>query len=302
MRIQVVANPIAGHGRAGGAAQQLAARLTARGHEVECRLTRRRGDARTWAGEAEGRADCLVVAGGDGTLNEAVNGLADPARTPIASLPVGNANNLARELGIPRRLDAFVALLEARPVRRVDLGLVDGQRFVTVVSAGFDAQVTETVRRRRVGTLGYAGYLPAIWRTWRHYQEPALAVRVDGGEPLAGALVVVSNVRHYGGLFRVTERARCDSGHLDLCLLRRARSAHLVGAVAAAFLGRVSHLPGAVQLTGRQVHIDAREPVAVQVDGDHWGTTPVGLEVRPAALALVAPGGVDAPGPSAPPP
>jgi YegS/Rv2252/BmrU family lipid kinase len=230
-----------------------------------------------------------VIVGGDGTLNEAVNGLPDPGAVPLVHLAVGTANMLARDLRLPRRPRAVAALVERGDPRRIDLGRANGRGFLMNASCGFDAMVTETIRARRSGALGFHAYPLPILRTLRRYREPRLEVRLDGGEPVAAALVIVSNLRNYGGLFVAADRARCDSGHLDVVLCRRARRRDLVRYLAAALLRRVSRLEGVAYRSASRITIDAQEPVAVQIDGDHAGTTPLEIEVEPAAVPIVAP-------------
>jgi YegS/Rv2252/BmrU family lipid kinase len=288
VRILVIGNPAAGAGRARRRAEALVRLLEERGHEVEWFLTAKPGDARRRAAEREGEVDCIVVAGGDGTLNEVLNGLADPRGTPLVPMALGTANMLARELAIPRAPAALAALIDAHPLRRIDMGRIDGMRFLGVVGVGFDAMVTEAVRRRRHGRLGFRGYVLPILRTLARYRPPRLAVRLDGGAPIECGFAVVGNLHCYGGIMRVPADARCDSGHLDVCLFRRARRVDLVRYVWPAFRGTLASLPQVVARPATRIEIDADEAVPVEVDGDAWGTTPIRIEVEPRAVPIVA--------------
>lgn len=289
MKVLVIGNPVAGRGAAGRRVGELVRELERRGHEVEWLLTGQAGEARRGAREAEGRVDCMVVAGGDGTLHEVVNGLADPARTPLGQLPLGTANLLAHELDLPRDPRALADLVERGETRRVDLGTLGAERFLLLVSSGFDAMVAERVRRARNGRLGYRGYVLPLLRALASYREPRLRVRLDGCEVLEGALVVASNIRNYGGLFRVADRARCDSGHLDVCVFESASRLELPLYLAAAALGRVSGLRSVAYRTARRVEIESETPVAVEVDGDAFGTTPVELALAGPRVPILAP-------------
>jgi YegS/Rv2252/BmrU family lipid kinase len=289
MKVLVIVNPVAGRGRAARGAERVARLLEARGHHVERLATRGAGDAARGAREREGAVGCFVVGGGDGTLSEVVNGLADPSRTPLLPVPTGTANNLARDLGIPRRDESLAQLVETGAVRRVDLGRVGGRRFLTTVSSGFDALVTEVVKRSRATRLGYRGYPRAILSALAAYRPPELVVQIDDAEPMRGALVVVSNVRRYGGLFVVTDRARCDSGHLDVCLARRATRRDLFYYGIAAALRRLDRVGTLEFRTGRRIRIEASRPAPVEVDGDYWGTTPVAIEVEPRVVPVLCP-------------
>ncbi len=263
----------------------------ARGHAVECFSTRNPQEAgeRVRQRESEGDLDRIVVAGGDGTVNDVLNGLEDPSRVPLAHLAFGTANMLARELRIPRDPGALAALVERGACRRLDLGRAGSRRFLLVASSGFDAMVTRAVSRARRGTLGYPGYARPILHALRHYRAPQLRVSVDGAEPLSGALAVVSNIRNYGGIFSVADRARPDSGVLDVCVFSGERVGDLLRYAFAAGTRRVSRLPDVTYRTGRRIVIEAREPTAVQIDGDYRGTTPLTIEVEPSVVPILTP-------------
>ena len=289
LKVLVIANPAAGSGRRRERSARLVRALEARGHAVEFYATRTRGDAGRHVAEREGSVDRIVAAGGDGTLNEIVNGLVDPAATPIAPLALGTANMLAGALGVPRDPEALAAVVEGDTVRRIDLGRVGATRFIGVVGVGFDAVVTEEVRAVRRGSLGYAGYALPILRALRRYRVPRLALRLDGGEPIEGGFAIVGNLPNYGGLFRVTPDARTDSGHLDLCLFRNATIRGLVDIVWPAWRGTLATRDDVLVTTASRIAIDAAgdAPASVQLDGDAWGTTPIEITVQPRVVPML---------------
>lgn len=291
MRVFVVVNPIAGGGAALRGAQRLVRELETRGHRVEQFVAASPAQVaeRLRAREAQADLDRIVVAGGDGTVNDVLNALEDPSRIPLTQLAYGTANMLARELAIPREPRALAALVEAGPIRRLDLGRAGTRRFLLVASSGFDAMVTQLISRSRRGTLGYPGYARPILQALRGYRAPRLSVSVDGAEPLQGSLVIVSNIRNYGGILSVTERARPDSGVLDVCVFSGERVADLVRYAAAAGLRRVSRLRDVRVRSGRRICVEASEPTAVQVDGDYHGTTPLEIEVAAAVVPVLTP-------------
>jgi YegS/Rv2252/BmrU family lipid kinase len=291
MKVLVAVNPIAGGGAASRGAARLARILRGRGHAVESFSTRSPEEAgeRVRKREAEGDLDRIVVAGGDGTVNDVLNGLEDPSRIPLAHLAYGTANMLARELRIPRNPEALAELVERGAWRRMDLGRAGSHRFLLVTSSGADAMVTAAISRTRRGTLGYTGYVGPILDVLRGYRAPQLRVQVDGAEPLHGALAIVSNIRNYGGIFSVANRARFDSGVLDVCVFSGERVRDLVRYLLAAAARRVSRLPDVVYRTGRRIVIEAREPTAVQIDGDYRGTTPITIEIDPSVVPILTP-------------
>jgi YegS/Rv2252/BmrU family lipid kinase len=290
VRILVVCNPISGGGRAGGLGAELAQRLEAAGHAVDLYRTTSRGDARERAARVDSDLDRIVVVGGDGTINEVLNGLPDPERIPLTQLATGTANLLAHELRLPYSAEAMSRLLGNGTIRRLDLGLAGDRRFLMVTSAGFDAMVTLEAQGQRRGTMSYARWVPSIVRVARRYHPPRLEVQVDDAAPVACEMVIVSNIRNYGGLFTAADLASPDSGHLDICALERAGIPALVGATWSAFFRRgLSDHPGVRYMTGRQIRIRADETVPVEVDGDPAGMTPVDISVLPRVVPVVVP-------------
>ncbi len=289
----MVGNPAAGLGGARGGAGALVRALEARGHAVEARVTAARGDAGRYAAEAEGKVDCIVAAGGDGTLAEILNGLADPGATLLAPMPLGTANMLARALGVPAAPAALAALIERGAARRLDLGLArfgagPVLRFLSVAGIGFDAQVTEAIARTRRGRLGFRGYVVPITRTLLGYRAPQLAVRLDGGAPVACGFAIVGRLSNYGGVLRVTPEAEPDDGRLHACLFRRASGPDLFRFVLPAFRGRLGARDDVLLRPAGALEVTAPAPVAVQLDGDYAGTTPVALALAARAVPVLA--------------
>ena len=142
MRVALLCNPVSGNGRALRLAPEIETILERKGHQVDVYWTGKRGDAVEWARSSGGGYDRILAIGGDGTLNELINGLNEPFRTPIAQLATGTANLLAHDLHFPRDPRGAARMLETGSVRRIDLGLAGDRRFLLVLSAGFDAMVT----------------------------------------------------------------------------------------------------------------------------------------------------------------
>ena len=297
MKTVVIANPISGGRQGSRRVQSLVDALAERRVSVDLHWTTGPGDAAAHARALEAGVDRLVIAGGDGTLNEVLNGLRDPTRLPVALLPTGTANLLARDLKLPRRPDRVAELVVEGRVRPLDMGLVEKQRFLAIVSCGFDAMVVQAIQRTRSGSLGYRGYLAPILRTVLDYEPPVLSVSLDGKRPRRVALAIVSNVRNYAGLFSAADRAQPDSGVLDVLLFPKASVPRLLRYAAAGFVGRVSRLPEVIYRTARRIEIEPGDPgngasveVPIQVDGDARGTTPVRIELAPVRFPLLVPG------------
>ncbi|MEQ8766258.1 MAG: diacylglycerol kinase family lipid kinase [Planctomycetota bacterium] len=292
MKIRIIGNPVAGGARAAGIVTRLAEALSRRGAEASVYLTAAAGDARREAERSSGQYDLIVACGGDGTLNEVLNGLEPPDATPLSVFPVGTANIVARETGLaPRIQRAADAYLES-PVVAADLpiarnGAGEERRFLAVAGAGFDAMVTEEVTRSRKHRLGFRGYVSPVARVLRTYRAPELRVRIDGQDVGTGAFVVVSNTRNYGGLFSLCPKAELGDGRLNVLVWRGKSLLSLVSLFAFGFLGQTHRLSGTRHFTGQEIEIDSDRPVPIQIDGDSFGWTPLSIRLDPRGVRLL---------------
>ena len=312
MKLRIIGNPIAGGGKARPRIEELTRLLRADGHVVDVQLTTKAGDARAWAADIPDDIERLIVAGGDGTLNEVLNGLADPSRTPLVQMPVGTANVLARELKFPWTPQGVANLVNTGIIKRVDLCEARKQptttpapapapatapapapdswhRFLVVMSSGFDAMVIEDIHHNRKGKLGFFGYMKPIWRTIRRYNKPTLRVSVDGAAPIEGAMIVVANAANYAGLFTVAHQARMDSGELEICVMQEGSITSLIGFAFAAWRRKLAGMKGVTFVKGKSLTIESDQPVAVEVDGEWFGFAPVEVRLTPAVVPIVVP-------------
>lgn len=277
-------------------------------HDVTMVETSRRGHATRLAlGAANEGHDVVVVMGGDGTLNEAANGLMG-TDTALATLPGGSTNVFARTIGLPNDpVEATGVLLDALAadsIRPVGLGAVNGRGFLFHTGLGFDAAVVEQVERRS-SLKRYAGhplFVYAGFATWfRHYDHsrPRMAVRLPDGRTVDDAyLTIVLNTSPYTYLgnrgLDLTPEATLDTG-LSVVVVRTMDFAKTLALVASGIgSGRLlrssRHALVAHDLT--ELEITGHGPFPYQVDGDFLGQTEaLHFEHRPDALRLVVPAG-----------
>ncbi|MFN8824862.1 MAG: diacylglycerol/lipid kinase family protein [Planctomycetota bacterium] len=287
-RLLLIANPISGGGRGRLLAPQLAAALAARSVHAEVHFTTAAGDARARAQKAGGEAwDGLVAIGGDGTVNEVLNGMPDPSR-PLGTLPVGTANVLALELGLPRRVDAAADVLAQGHVRRLAIGRCGEQRFLLFCGFGVDGEVVRAVAARRSGTLGKHKYLVPIAKTLWHWPRFALRATLADGEVLDDlGMVLVTRVRGYGGVLRLPREVSPYSGVLHVLGFRhRARTAWLgLGLCGMTFGLRAGR--NLVVRSTTSVLVDGTAPF--QIDGDYGGSGPQRIALEQEAAHILAP-------------
>jgi diacylglycerol kinase family enzyme len=275
-------------------------------HDVTLAETTRRGNATRQArGAATSGTDVVVVLGGDGTLNEAANGLVG-TDCALATLPGGSTNVFARTLGLPNDpVEATGALLDALErdsIRPVGLGSVNGRYFLFHTGIGFDAAVVRQVEKRSA-LKRYAGHPLFIWAaitTWmRHYDRsrPRIAVRYADGDVVDdGYMTLVLNTDPYTFLgnrpLHVTDDATLDDP-LTVVTLRSLKLPTLLGVAAGALgFGKPIERRSRVDVRGgvREVRITGHGPFPYQVDGDYLGeATELTFRWEPDAVRLVLP-------------
>jgi diacylglycerol kinase family enzyme len=291
MRVHLVANPTAGRGRVADRVRILGARLEDAGARVTTHWTARAGDARAHVATlAPDACDRLVVVGGDGTLHEVVNARPTPLPWPVAIVPVGTANLVARDVGMPlaRGVEEVARAVLGGAERKVDLLETDRGLAVANVGAGLDAEIVRAAARARHGGAGgYARWVGPIASTFVAHVAPAIEVSVDGAPALVGAAVMLQNTRSYGGMFTLCPDARMDDGLLHAFVVRRGRPRDWFRMILAAYRGVLDRSRDVTVLSGRTAEVSSRPRAAVQLDGDPAGETPVRVSILPGALTLV---------------
>lgn len=285
-RLLIVHNPIAGtrHRRR---YQATLAALQRAGCASEVHHTTGRGDAEDIARRRHSEFDAVVVAGGDGTINEAVNGLAGSS-TPLGILPLGTANVLAAEIGLtldPQRVAGVLANGATRPVYP---GIANGRRFLLMAGIGFDARAVARIDPALKRRIGKGAYVVAAMQEWWDDVLPRYAVEIDG-QAAEVASIIVAKGRCYGGKFVLAPNADLGRPSFETCVLPQASRGTLLGVAGALAL----HAP--VRLTALQMHAAERVRIRgpggepVQADGDIVAHLPVDITIERTPLQLLAP-------------
>lgn len=305
--VLIFANPYSGSGPNRRYVKDLLHALRARGLRPRVVWDPRRRAAALAHPRLAEKCRCVVAAGGDGSLADVVNELGRAGllgTMPLATLPIGTENLFAREFGFARDGAALAAAIDKLEVQRVDLGAVTsatdggGERlFLLMASAGFDADVVHRMTRWRTGT-GAAGvlrrvnrlsYLPRIVSCVREYGWPRITTEIDG-QRHTGSHLFVFNLPQYGGNLGIARQACGDDHLLDYVIFERPGLVSLatygLHVICGKHLGRADVIHGKT----KRLRVWTETPIAMQADGDPAGMTPVDIEVRPAALKVVATG------------
>lgn len=272
--------------------EQAAAFLRTRGLDVALYLTERKGDAEEFARAASGRGNVsvsfLIAAGGDGTVNEVVNGAAGTG-VPVAVLPLGVTNVLAKELGIPEQLEGALEIAVNGKPRSVSLGRIsldDGKSryFCLMAGIGFDALAVRGLNPRLKRISGIGAHLISGAKALIGWRPERLTFTVDGRR-FEGYSAVVAKAKKYGGDFLIAPDADIREPALYLTIMHGRRRLDILRYATGILRGRHLRLGDITHIKAEAVRVEGRAPV--QLDGDHEGSTPASITVVPDAAKLV---------------
>ncbi|MDR3515889.1 MAG: diacylglycerol kinase family lipid kinase [Azospirillaceae bacterium] len=294
-RLLIIFNPTAGLRRRRLLARTVAA-LATHGIAPVIRETQARGDAERFAAAAAAEGfDAVVAAGGDGTINEVINGLVShPGRClPLGIVPLGTANVLAHELCLPRDPVALAALLAGTPPRTIHVGRVNDRHFSMMVGVGLDALVVEHLKPRLKRWLGKGAYVIETAIQLLRLRPVRYRVVIDGRVEEAAA-VVVAKGHFYGGRFVCAPEASLGDPLLHVCLFRGAGRLAALRYTVGVVLGLIGRMPDYAIVKASRVRIDAVAGGSIQADGDTITHLPLDISVAPRPLFVLAPAPQDA--------
>jgi len=295
-RIRIIVNPVSGRGKALRLAESVTELLRRQGCNVDLQLTQKGGDARKFASESAGFA-ALAATGGDGTVNEVLNGLPAEGAPALAMLPSGTANVFAKELRLPRSAQGLARILRDGREVSWDLGVdrIGGRKFLLFASAGYDAHVVHIFHAARTGPIQMWQYVYWGLKSILNFEVPRITVEIDGARVTTeAAWVTISNVPSYGGPLVFTPRARPDNKTFEVMIQHARNRRDVVRMFWTAILGWMGipytmhdvtfHTARRVRMTSSDGH-----PVPMQMDGDPAGVLPTDLEVVPGGIRVLAP-------------
>jgi len=285
----IIFNPVAGRRRAALLWRVLDV-LAANGIRLDLAETHRAGHAEALAREAaRGGASMVVAAGGDGTIAEVANGLMGTGAR-LGVIPLGTANVLAHELGLPFAPRAVAAALAFGRTRTLWPGVARGpgssRLFVQMLGIGFDAQVVHRLSLPLKRVIGKGAYVvQSLRETWR-YQFPPIRLRIDSMETEA-ASAVISKGRLYGGKFLLAPEARPAEPGFSVILFGCGGPAAALMYGAALPMGFLGRAPGVRHVRAHRVDMIGNAPIPAQADGDAAGFTPLSVTDAPGPIEVV---------------
>jgi YegS/Rv2252/BmrU family lipid kinase len=289
-RYLLLANPAAGGGRAGELLPQVERVMRSAGLEFRSVLTTGIEHGCREASAAAAAGEIPVVMSGDGLIGQ-VGGALAGGSIPMGVIPGGRGNDFARVVGIPTEPEAAVGVLAAGATREIDVGVIDGKRFLCIASCGFDSDANRIANEARL-IKGNLVYLYAALRALAAWKPATFTLETDGERrSITGYSVGVCNSKAYGGGMYAAPDAEIDDGLLDVEACPAIGKLRFLRGMTKIFKGEHRELMEIQSWRGREVRIEADRPFAVYADGDHIADLPATVSLLPRALKVVVPGG-----------
>lgn len=288
MNLLLIINPNAGKGNLVKHLPQINSFFSNIPCSLEVYKTQKRGDALKKAKSSAGKYDIIIAAGGDGTINEVVNGIAG-SKTKLGIIPIGTTNVFAKEMKIPSKLMDACKVIANGKSRKIDLGKVNGHYFLQWAGIGFDASVLAEVQPLLKKLLGIGAYTIAACKKLIRYNSPLIHLAYDNKE-ISAYFVIVSNIKSYGHFFHITPSAEIDDGYLDVCLFKdKIGLKSLLRYAPKITMQKKICLSNLTCFKAKSLKISSSEKVMVQVDGDIICNTPIDISVVPRSLEIICP-------------
>ncbi|MDD5643973.1 MAG: diacylglycerol kinase family lipid kinase [bacterium] len=288
MKLLVISNPVAGR-NSGDKTKKVVSYLSSCGADVSVEYTSFRGNATNIAAEAYSRGiEKIVAVAGDGTINEIINGIVG-IDIALGIIPAGTTNVFAREVHIPDNAHKACDIILKGNERRVSLGVINGSYFMLMASAGFDAEVVNSIDLKLKAKTGKFAYISSALKVSAQYEFPAMSIITDQKERYEGCLVVVSNVRYYAGKFVMAPYASTDDKFLDVCIFTKKGKRQLARYLWGILTKSHHKYKDVIYLKARQIRIFSERKINVQVDGDPFCELPVDISVVPKVLRVCCP-------------
>jgi YegS/Rv2252/BmrU family lipid kinase len=284
----LLVNPSSGGGRAAKLLPLVETELRARDAVFRTILTRSLGHGIEEALAAAGAGEVPVVMSGDGLIG-AIGGALAGASAPLGIIPGGRGNDFARVMEIPTEIPEAVSVLLAGEEREIDVGEVNGRRFLCIASTGFDSDANRRANETRL-VRGNLVYAYAAFRTLATWRPADFTVTIDGEvHEHRGYSVAVANSKAFGGGMLIAPDAKLDDGLFDVVLTGEESKLSFVRNLPKVFKGTHVDLDVITVLRGAEVEISASRPFEIYADGEHIADLPAKLRPLPRALRVIAP-------------
>lgn len=291
-RARLIYNPTSGREEMRRRLPDILHRLDQGGIEASCHATMGEGDATKAAIDAVERGyDMIIAAGGDGTLYEVVNGMAERDNLPpLGVFPVGTTNDFARGLGIPRNWEDYCDLVIRQQTRPIDVGKANDRYFINIAGGGTLTELTYDVPSRLKTMIGQLAYYIKGVEKMVSLSPQELIINAEGQETIHDEFMIflITNTNSVGGFEKLAPGARIDDGLLDVIALKKCNLAEFVRLVSLALRGEHFNDKKVVYFRTSSMEVTSPGKVLLNLDGELGGTLPGQFSVLPQHLRIFA--------------
>lgn len=267
-------------------------RLEKGGIETSTHATEAKGDATHAASEAVERGfDLVIAAGGDGTLNEVVNGISGHEKRPeLGILPMGTSNDFARALGIPKRWQSAVDLIIQRHSKPVDLGLANGKYFMNIAGGGFLTDLSYEVPSKLKTMIGQLAYYVKGFEKIVNFRPTSLKFSAEGVGEFEGEfmLFLIANTHTVAGFEKLAPQAKTDDGMFDVIIMKKCNLAEMIRLASMARMrGDYLNDPHIIYFQTNKLSVETDDRVQLNLDGELGGELPCSFEMLPSHIRVL---------------
>lgn len=277
-KARLIYNPTSGREEAKRRLVSILQRLDEGGIEASCHATTGEGDATREASEAIDRGyDLIIAAGGDGTLYEVINGMAQKEnRPPLGIFPLGTTNDFARALGIPRHWEDYCDMVIRQETRPVDLGLVNDRYFINIAGGGTLTELTYEVPSKLKTMIGQLAYYMKGMEKMTNLAPQELYIRANGQEDIHDEfmLFLIANTNSVGGFEKLAPGATIDDGLFDVIALKKCNLAEMIRLVRLALRGEHLNDKKVIHFQTDYMEVNSPGEVLLNLDGELGGQLP----------------------------
>ncbi len=288
-KVFVVGNPSSGRKRVSNILEKVEAKLNENDIAVDFHLTEVEQNAsKVVESKLNAEYTDLLIVGGDGTINEAINGL--QFKIPVSIFPAGTGNDFVKMIDIGQSIDDYIQTLIAGPIHSIDLGVCNGRKFVNGVGVGFDGQIVEDMLHRNIPILqGHLKYYYHVLSILASYRFRIFNLSVDNKKVKKNLiLLTVANGSTFGGGFKLTPHASLTSGKLALCTVGNISPIKRFLNISKLKTGVHNRLEEVEFLDCTSLEIGANNLLKSHIDGEVFGSPPFKFSILPSALSIRA--------------
>ncbi|MBS4882116.1 MAG: diacylglycerol kinase family lipid kinase [Peptoniphilus harei] len=295
-RVKIIANPNSGRGAALGKILELIELMSHDEYEIELLFTHLEGDGKNFAANYTGE-DFIICSGGDGTVNEVVNGIYLSKRdTPLAILQSGTVNDFANAQGLPTSPFKFYNMIKNFNIKTIDLGLAGERAFINVAAGGMLTEIAYSVTAERKASLGNMAYYlegvkELLEKKFFKYQK-SINLKIKSKEftgDVDSLLFLITNSTSVGGFKKMAPFADVSDGYLDVLIFKKIKISDAPELFASLVGGKHLDHNKVIYLKTKNIKIESEDDVTIDVDGEKTSTLPMDFKVLENRLKIIVP-------------